>query len=440
MTYMKEDWKNYFSEKKITVMGLGLLGRGVGDSIFLAEMGAELIVTDLKTKEELRESVERLKDFDNITFALGEHRLEDFQSRDFILKAAGVPDDSLYLEEARRNNIPIKMSASWFAELCEIPIIGITGTRGKSTTTHLLHEVLEAAGKRVLLGGNVRGVATLPLLRGVHQDSIALFELDSWQLQGFGESEISPHISVFTTFLPDHMSYYKNDMASYFADKANIYKSQSPDDFLIVGESVEEKVLAESPEASVTVARADDISNFELNLKGGHNKLNASCVYHVASILHIEEDIVRQAFKAFKGVPGRLEYIKETDGISFYNDTTATTPEATLAALDSFDEKIILLIGGADKDLNMNSLLSALPENVSYAVVLPGTGTDTIIDSMSVPYIQVKSMQEAVEKSFEKAKELDAKEVVLSPGFASFGLFKNEFDRGDQFNEAVQKL
>ena len=133
--------KNYFRNKKITIMGLGLLGRGVGDAKFLAEQGAELIVTDLKTEEELQESIEKLKSFPNIQFVFGEHRLEDFKNRDYILKAAGVPLNSPYIAEAQNNNIPIKMSASWFMELSNVPTVGVTGTRGKTTVTYMLKDI-----------------------------------------------------------------------------------------------------------------------------------------------------------------------------------------------------------------------------------------------------------------------------------------------------------
>ena len=167
-------YKDYFENKKITVMGLGVLGRGVGDTKFLAECGADLIVTDLKNAEDLKESLEELKDFPNIQFVLGEHRLEDFRNRDFILKAAGVPLDSPYITEAKKNNIPIKMSTALFAELSGALTIGITGTRGKSTTTQLIYEIIKKGyGRRkVFLGGNIRGVSTLALLKDANPEPI----------------------------------------------------------------------------------------------------------------------------------------------------------------------------------------------------------------------------------------------------------------------------
>src|SRR3989344_7874019 len=146
-----KDYKKFFKGKKITVMGLGLLGRGVGDTAFLAECGADLLVTDVKTKEQLKESLNKLKKFKNIKYFLGEHRLQDFKNKDMILKNPDIPLDSIYIKEARKNNIPIEMSASLFAKLADLPTVGITGTRGKSTVTHLIVHILESTGKKVIL-------------------------------------------------------------------------------------------------------------------------------------------------------------------------------------------------------------------------------------------------------------------------------------------------
>jgi UDP-N-acetylmuramoylalanine--D-glutamate ligase len=166
-----------FKDKKITIMGLGILGRGLGYSKFLAENGADLIVTDLKTKEQLKTSLNVLKKFKNIKFVLGEHRLEDFRNRDLIIKMASVPADSIYINEAKKNNIPVEMDVSLFAKcMPEVTIVGITGTRGKSMTTALVYEFLKQnesfLKRKVFIGGNVRGVATLPLLKKVKAGDI----------------------------------------------------------------------------------------------------------------------------------------------------------------------------------------------------------------------------------------------------------------------------
>ena len=423
-------------------MGLGLLGRGVGDTRYLAEQGAELIVTDLKTKEELAESLEQLSGFSNITYVLGKHRLEDFQDRDFILKAAGVPLDSLYIQEAEKHHIPIKMSASWFMELAGIPVIGVTGTRGKSTVTHMIHSILKAAGVPALLGGNVRGVSTLALLDEATPKHHALFELDSWQCQGFGDEKISPQIAVFTTFMPDHMNYYKDDMELYLRDKANIFLYQKPEDTLVYGsqcvgvitEAYESHMLSKRIEANEGTVPED----WELKVLGAHNRYDAGLALAVARVLGIPDTVSRDALEAFAGVPGRLELVRTVNGVDFYNDTTATTPDATLAALRALPTgRTILLMGGADKGLAMAELLESIPTLTKNVVLLEGTGTSRIKNDLSNAPVY-ETMQAALAAAVQTAEDGDT--VLLSPAFASFGMFKNEYDRGDQFTALVTAL
>ena len=274
------DVSEYFRGKKITVMGLGLLGRGVGDVKYLAECGAELVVTDLKTCEQLAESMRQLESFPNITFVLGEHRLEDFKDRDMILKAAGVPLDSLHIAEAKKNNIPVRMSADLFVELSGITTVGVTGTRGKSTVTHMIHAILKEAGKKVLLGGNVRGVSNLALLTEATAEHVAVLELDSWQLQGFGEARLSPHIAVFTTLYPDHQNYYKEHPEQYLADKANIFLNQTEVDMLVLGKQCAPTIIekyGEQIESKVVIA--DELKlpdTWTLCIPGLHTRYNAA--------------------------------------------------------------------------------------------------------------------------------------------------------------------
>jgi len=169
------DYQKYFKDKKITVMGLGILGRGLGYTKFLAECGADLIVTDLKPATALRSSLKELRKYRGIKYVLGKHRLEDFRNRDMIIKSAGVPIDSIYIKEARRHKIPIEMDVSLFAKLApEVMLVGVTGTRGKSMTTALIYEILSKIlkNKKIYLGGNVRGVATLPLLKKVKKGDV----------------------------------------------------------------------------------------------------------------------------------------------------------------------------------------------------------------------------------------------------------------------------
>lgn len=423
------DYKKVFSGKKITVMGLGLLGRAVGDVKFLVKQGAELIVTDLKTVDELKPSLAKLKGFSHITYHLGGHRLEDFTNCDFILKAAGVPLDSPFIAEARKYNIPIEMSTSLAVSLLlpQVTVIGVTGTRGKSTTTQLIFDILKTAKYRVHLGGNVAGVSTLALLPKIKSGDYLVLELDSWQLQGFGERNISPQIAVFTNFMSDHLNYYKGKLEQYRADKENIFKFQKPGDTAIRGW-----------ELTMTVPK-----NWNIKLLGEHNLNNIACALAVARAVGIADAVSRRAVEKFKGVPGRLELIRTVRGIKFYNDTTATTPEATLAALRALGstKKVILIAGGADKNLDVAELVQQLPKYCKSLILLPGSGTDKLDNRLEGLGIRVKNLKEAINKATNGAKLGDV--VLLSPAFASFGPppggFKNEYDRGEQFNRLVKK-
>lgn len=432
----------YFSGKKITVMGLGLLGRGVGDVEFLARHGAELLVTDLKSSAELGSSLERLQPFSSITFRLGEHRLEDFVGCDFVLKAAGVPLDSPYIEEARKNGIPIKMSASWFAELAGIPTVGVTGTRGKTTVTYMLHRIMKNAGMRVLLGGNIRGVSTLALLDDVTPESSALMELDSWQLQGWGEAAVSPEVAVFTTFMRDHMNYYHGDLDRYFMDKAHIFAHQKDGDALVVGEGVVPYVRDHyGPDVmnrAHVVSMRDFPDGWTLSIIGAHNVFNAACARAASHALGITDDVIRASLEDFKGVPGRLEPLEPIRGIAVYNDATSTTPEAALVALEALAPRpVVLIMGGADKGLDMMNLVEHVSRHAKKVILLAGTGTERLRQYFPEAHPHA-TLESAVTEALSTGEAGDA--ILFSPAFASFGMFKNEYDRNDQFIALVEKM
>jgi UDP-N-acetylmuramoylalanine--D-glutamate ligase len=435
------DASKYFKGKKITVMRIGLLGRGVGDAAYLAKNGAEVLVVDDASQEVMQPSVDALKEFPNITFKFGPYNLEDFKNRDLVLKGAGTPFDSPEIAEAHAHNIPVRMSADLFAEISGIECIGITGTRGKSTTTHMLATILDRGGKKVLLGGNVRGVSTLALLDQVQGNEIAVLELDSWQCQGFGEARLSPHIAVFTTFYPDHLNYYHGDLDAYLADKANIFLNQIETDTLILGsqaagivrEKYQDEILAD-----LVIASEDDIAEgWQLRVPGEHNRYDAGLALMAARTQGIPDDVSRVALESFPGVPGRLELVTQNQGIKFYNDTNSTTPEATLAALHALGNNIILIAGGNDKGLDMNALLLEIPKHAKRVILLAGTGTTRILPFLPEASV-FADLKSAVREAVKAAQPGDS--ILFSPAFTSFGMFKNEYDRGDQFDALVREL
>lgn len=440
-------YKDYFKGKKVTVLGLGLLGKRLGDVQFLSRMGAEVIVTDMKTAAELAPSIEALKGYKNITYVFGEHRYQDFENRDFILKGQGTSLNSPYIAHARSNGIAIEMDESLFAKLApEVRIIGITGTRGKTYTTELIYHILKQAKKRVHLGGNIKGTAALPLLRKVQPGDFAVFELSSWQLQGFGEARISPEISVFTSFMPDHMNYYGNDIDLYFGDKAEIFNHQTHNDVLIVRPAMRDLVMGKTRSKLVVALSSDIPHDWKLKTPGEHTRENAACAIAVARHLKIPEAQIKKSVLSFKGVPGRLEFVRKHNGVSIYNDTCATTPEATVAGLKALaplskDGKVILLAGGTDKALDVAALIPAISEYSKYTVLLSGTGTDkltTELSSKDISFTKESDLKNLVKQGVALAQEGDI--ILFSPAFASFGMFSNEYDRGEQFIKIVKDL
>lgn len=432
-------YREFFAGKKVTLMGLGLLGRGAGDAEFLAPLCKELVVTDLKSEEQLSESLARLKQFSNVRYVLGAHATEDFEDTNMVIKAAGVPIDSPYIAAARAAGVPVYMSTALFAKFAAevgAKIVGVTGTRGKSTVTHFIHHALNRAGRRALLGGNIRGVSTLALLPQLQPGDIAVLELDSWQLQGFGDLRISPWMAVFTNLLEDHRNYYKDDPEAYFWDKANIFINQKSGDHLLVGAQVLTRVQKANPPVAPVVP-VPLPARWRLRLIGAHNSENAALAASALRMLGLDEEEIRAGLESFEPVEGRLQKIAEVNGVAIYNDNNATTPDATVAALRALPPlKTILIAGGSDKNLPLEDMAAQM-KKCKRILLLEGTGTKRLVALMS-DIVTYQSIAEALSAALAAAAAGDV--VLFSPGFASFGLFKNEYDRNDQFVVAVKKL
>ena len=445
-----QNYKQQFKGKKITIMGLGLLGRGLGYTKFLAECGADLIVTDLKTEKQLATSLKVLNKFKNIKYTLGEHRLEDFRNRDMIIKNPGIPLDSIYIKEARKNNIPIEMDVSLFVKIAKgVKVVGVTGTRGKSMTTILAYNILKEniKGKNVYLGGNIRGVATLPLLNKIKEGDIIVCELDSWQLQSFGEAHISPNISVFTTFMSDHMNYYLNDMNKYFDDKANIFKFQKKDDTLIILPGMKEYIKKTDAKGKFIIVKPKEVSNWKFNVIGEHHRNNLACAVEVAKQFHIPITKIKKSIAKFKDLEGRLQLLKIYKGIKIYNDNNATTPEATIAGIKAIspipgigEKKIVLVCGGADKGLPLDEFVKIVNKHCKAVVMIPGTGTERLINNYKLLITNEigQNLNDIIKTALGLASRGDT--ILFSPAFASFGMFNNEYERNDLFMKIIKKL
>lgn len=436
-----------FKNKKVLVMGLGIQGGGSGVARFFSEHGAQVTVTDLKPANQLRPSLDLLKDLP-IKYVLGKHRKKDFLEADLVMRNPDVPQNSPFLKKAREHGVEVEMDESLFMKLCPVPVIGVTGTRGKTTTVTLIGEIFKKMGFPLLLGGNLRGVATLSLLEQITFQSKVVLELSSWQLQGCGWNRLSPHIAVVTNIYPDHLNRYKN-MKDYIADKEIIFKYQTKNDFLILNrENKMGKNFAKIAKAKIIWFSKEDLPPLILNsikIPGEHNRENVAAAVAVAKIFKISDFIIKKAVEGFSGLPHRLEKVRVVAGVTYINDSTSTMPTAAIAALRAIPGPIILICGGASKKLDLTSFAKEIGKRVKAVVLLEGTATGDLekaIQQFSNSAIQNLGRFNDFKKAVLVAKENATlgETILLSPGCTSFGMFQNEFDRGEQFKKIVGKL
>ncbi|MBU2028796.1 UDP-N-acetylmuramoyl-L-alanine--D-glutamate ligase [Patescibacteria group bacterium] len=458
--------------KKITVMGLGLLGGGIGTVKFLNLTGAKVLVTDIKSKEELAPSLAMLKDCKGIEYVLGQHRVEDFIKTDMVIKTPFASWENKYVKMALDKKIPVEMDSSLFFKLCKNEIIGVTGSKGKTTTATLILEILKKAGRNPVAVG-IGKISVLDQLKELKKDSVVVFELSSWRLSALGRNQLSPKIAVLTNIYPDHLNYYKN-MTEYVSDKKEIFRHQKPQDWCVInwddetlnklgpeinaqiikfsGHKIERgKSVCVENEAIYLNDGIDEKKVLDLSrisLKGKHNLANILAAIGAAQAMEINLEEIREAILEFKKAPAhRLEFVRELRGIKYYNDTAATTPESAISGINSFEEPVILICGGSDKKLDMAQLAKEICQKVKGVIFLQGTATDKILAEIKkIIGSEVEEKNFPVVTSLEKALELannsaDPGDVILlSPGATSFGLFPNEFVRGEKFKEAVMRL
>jgi UDP-N-acetylmuramoylalanine--D-glutamate ligase len=439
------DPRTIFKGKKVTVMGLGLLGRGLGDTLFLVRCGARVTVTDLKTADQLAPSLKELEGLP-VTIHVGGHDEADFVDADMILRNADVPRSSKFLKIAAEHGVPIEMDESLFCKNFSGEVVGVTGTRGKTTTTTLIHKMLSEAKSRVFLAGNIMGQATLPLLESVGKDDTVVLELSSWQLQGFHDAKLSPSAAVFTNVYPDHLNRYA-DMDEYIHDKKAIFLYQKSPDFCIFnGDQARTIELAQEAPAGKSFFSTEDVPpTWNIRLPGRHNRENVAAATCLARKMRVPERIIRSTVEAFRGVEHRLQWIGEKNGVGFINDATSTTPVAGCAALDSTEGKRILLIaGGSDKKLDLQPFASAAASRTYRIALLEGDATEDLYSKIAAAGGEHKvvgrfgDLKNAVKRLLEESERGDV--VLLSPACASFGMFRNEFHRGETFIRVVQEI
>lgn len=458
-------------DKRVLVMGLGLHGGGLGVTRWLVNRGARVTVTDLKKETELNPTLEQLRGA-KVEFVLGEHRDRDFENADLVIRNPGVPRESRYLQIARERNIPIRMELGLFTEL--LPrgmdqVIGITGTKGKTTTTVMSGAILKRANPKTVVAGNLR-VSALELLDHIDADTPVVLEMSSFQLEEFEELKRSPHIAALTNVYPDHLNRYR-DMDDYAWAKAQIFIHQTPRDVLVLNfdngictrlrpKAIARVVWFSRTRAIKEGARVEHgwliwkeagsqekIMPVAELIAGQHNIENGLAAIAITRAWGVPSDVIGEALREFRGVPHRLEAVRELDGVQYINDTTATAPNATIAALQTLTPRggtIYLIAGGYDKGLPYGELAKKITETQTRVILLDGNATEKIERALAQENAKtqiaahVRTLAEAVEAGKKLARTGDI--VLLSPGAASFGMFANEFERGDQFRAIVMAL
>ena len=431
------------SGRRVVVMGLGLHGGGVAMVRFLCGRGAKVLATDLRDREILAPSLAALADLD-VSYVLGEHRRADFESADLVIRNPAVPEDSPYLEAARLAGVPIEMEMGlFFAECDPARIIGVTGTRGKTTTATFIWHALRAAGRKAILAGNMR-ISAVGLLDDLDPEAAVVLELSSWQLEGLVQHRVSPARAVVTNLLDDHLDRYA-DRDSYAAAKQTIVRFQNPADLAVLNRDNPYTVaFAETAPGRVDwFSAADPVPGWDrARIGGDHNRANLAAAVRVLVDVGLSDDEIAAAVTGFCGVPYRQEVVSRAGGIVWVNDTTSTTPDAAIAALEGLAPPFVWIAGGSEKHLNFGPLAEVVRRRrtqIRAVVMLPGAASQRLAEHLApLDLHSVASMPEAVRAAADLARAGDT--VLLSPACASFGLFLNEFDRGDQFNSAVGEL
>jgi UDP-N-acetylmuramoylalanine--D-glutamate ligase len=463
-------------DKNVIIWGLGLNQGGLEAAKYFVQAGANITVVDLKKSGELAKSVLELKKFSNVKFIFGKQEENIFSGADLIIKNPAISWDLPLTKKLLKKGYSVETDVTLFFRFFNGKIVGVTGSKGKTTTTTLISQFLKQGKKNVLLGGNIR-VSLFSFLKYKYlkdRKKIAVLELSSFQLEDLAFVKKSPDVAVVTNILRDHLNRY-GSYKNYIAAKKNICRYQGKNDYLIL--NFKDKRLKEFKKCSkaktlwfssyvssprkrgtrktyldsrvpplLSLRRAgkpeDDTYKNPVFLSK-NNQSNLLAALEVANIFKIKKDILKKVIKKFRGVPYRMEKIAVIKGVTFINDTTATIPDAAISNLKSFDKKIILIGGGSDKNLKFAKFAKAIASKVKKLIFLPGNATALIVKELkkhapNLKMTEVGSMDKAVKTAYKSADAGDV--VLLSPGATSFGLFKNEFDRGDQFNEAVKKI
>ena len=449
------------------VIILGLARQGTALARFLVQAGAQVIVSDLREEEELVDSMAELADLP-IRYELGRHPISLLKGADLMCLSGGVPLDLPVVTAAVSRSIPLCNDAQLFLERCPAPVVGITGSAGKTTTTALVGDMCRQAGFTTWVGGNI-GNPLITDLEQMRSSDQVIMELSSFQLEIM---TTSPHIAAVLNITPNHLDRHKT-MESYVAAKQRIVSQQRPGDYAVLGfdddnaralatkteshpvffsgkTELDEGAFRSADRLILRFGGNEDVvcQTNEIGLRGDHNVLNVLAACVICAITEVPLAAMRESIRSFTGVEHRLEFVGSLNGAKYYDDSIATAPERVVAALKSFDQPIILLAGGRDKDLPWDKFADETVARVTHLVTFGEAGemiARTIRDRRaeeSAPelksIVQVVTLEEAVEAAAGLARPGDV--VLLSPGGTSFDSYRDFAERGDHFKQLIRGL
>lgn len=459
---MKPDFKG----KKIGVLGLGI--EGLSSALYLREKGAAVTVFDKQPEASFeRERLKHLEEL-GIAFFLGIEPSSHLQEFDMIVRSPGVKIPPEVRDELTKKKVQITSQTQLFLELSPARVIGVTGTKGKGTTSALIYDMLKSSGIDAYLGGNI-GTPPFSFLDALRENSVVVLELSSFQLSDVTKS---PHIAVLLMIIPDHLHYH-GDMSQYIDAKRNILKFQTAEDFAIINRDYIASnesdihtagtvyyVSRERPSTEQGCFIKDDavwirlkgaewkiIDTKDVALPGKHNLENACAAAMAATLAGATKSEISQTLSSFKGLPHRIELVREVNDVHYYDDSIATNPESTIAAIESFDRPKILILGGVTEGSEFAALGQAIAKDRTIKAII-GIGKEWPTIKAAIekakPFEHLlfiegaTSMEQVVQAAAKLARPGDV--VLLSPACKSFDMFKSYQDRGDQFKEAVNKL
>lgn len=458
-----EEFEQFIKNKKVAIIGLGVSNIPLLN--YLHNFNCEVGVFDKNEEKNLDSTaVQEIKDY-HFGLYTGPDSLKNLVNYDLIFRSPScMPDTPEIMREVEKGAI-LTSEIEMVLKLCPGTIIGITGTEGKTTTSSIIYAIIEKSGKPCYLGGNI-GKPLFTEIKNMTPETIVVLELSSFQLV---DADVSPQISVVTNIYPDHLNVHKS-YEEYRKAKKNIFIHQNFDEIVVLNydneftrefskeakgrviffsskEKLENGYIYDDVDKTIKYCenglRRHILKKQDIKLRGIHNYENiCTALAATSSIVDIDTQI--EAIKEFTGVEHRLEFVRELNGVKWYNDSIGTSPASTIAGLKSFDENIILLAGGSDKGLDYTEIGKIIAEKVGTLILTGPTSekiekaTKKALSNKKIQIYYCSNMQEAVNVAHEIAKQGDV--VLLSPASASFDLYKNFADRGNQFKKCVEEL